>query len=63
MKNSELQDVNPLQNFNLENTEVYERNNMSDSVSISSKRHSKNLSNEDKDVVSKEIEHSINEIR
>ena len=62
MKNSELQDVNPLQNFNLENTEVYERNNMSDSVSISSKRHSKNLSNEDKDVVSKEIEHSINEI-
>ena len=62
MKNSELQDVNPLQNFNLENTEVYERNNMSDSVSISSKRHSKNLSNEDKDVVSKEIEHSINEV-
>ena len=43
MKNSELQDMNPLQNFNLENTEVYERNNMSDSVS-SSRRHSKNLS-------------------
>ena len=62
MKNSELQDVNPLQNFNLENTEVYERNNMSDSVNNSSKRHSKNLSHEDKEVVSKEIEHSINEV-
>ena len=61
MKNSELQDMNPLQNFNLENTEVYERNNMSDSVS-SSRRHSKNLSHADKEVVSKEIEHSINEV-
>ncbi|WP_370773170.1 DNA translocase FtsK 4TM domain-containing protein [Clostridium sp.] len=62
MKNSELQDVNPLQNFNLDNTEVYERNNMSDNVSSSSKRHSKNLSHEDKEVVNKEIEHSISEV-
>ena len=62
MKNSELQDVNPLQNFNLDNTEVYDRNSMIDSEITSSKKNSKKLSYEDKEVVSKEIEHSINEV-
>lgn len=62
MRNSELQDVSPLQNFNLDDTEVYNRNNIVDSEVNSHKKYSKNLSNEDKDVVSKEIEHSINEV-
>ncbi len=62
MKNSELQDVNPLQSFNLDNTEVYDRNSMIDSEITSSKKNSKKLSYEDKEVVSKEIEDSINEV-
>lgn len=62
MRNSELQDVNPLQNFNLDNTEVYTKNSTVDSEINNSKKNSKKLSHEDKDVVSKEIEHSINEV-
>ena len=60
MRNSELQDVNPLQNFNLDDSEVYTRNSTADSEINSSKKNSKKLSHEDKEVVSKEIEHSIN---
>ena len=60
MRNSELQDVNPLQNFNLEDTEVYTKNSTVDSEINTSKKNGKKLSHEDKDVVSKEIEHSIN---
>ena len=60
MRNSELQDVNPLQNFNLDDSEVYTRNSTVDSENNSSKKNSKKLSHEDKEVVSKEIEHSIN---
>lgn len=60
MRNSELQDVNPLQNFNLDDSEVYTRNSTVDSEINSSKKNSKKLSHEDKEVVSKEIEHSIN---
>lgn len=60
MRNSELQDVNPLQNFNLEDTEVYTKNSTVDSEINPSKKNGKKLSHEDKDVVSKEIEHSIN---
>ncbi|MBQ8999177.1 MAG: DNA translocase FtsK 4TM domain-containing protein [Clostridium sp.] len=60
MRNSELQDVNPLQNFNLDDSEVYNRNSTADSEINSSKKNSKKLSHEDKEVVSKEIEHSIN---
>lgn len=62
MRNSELQDVNPLQNFNLDDTEVYTKNSTVDSEINNSKKNSKKLSHEDKDVVSKEIEHSINEV-
>lgn len=62
MRNSELQDVNPLQNFNLDDTEVYARNSTPDSEINISKKNSKKLSHDDKEVVSKEIEHSINEI-
>ncbi|WP_297713645.1 DNA translocase FtsK [Clostridium sp.] len=62
MRNSELQDVNPLQNFNLDDTEDYTKNSTVDSEINTLKKNSKNLSHEDKDVVSKEIEHSINEI-
>lgn len=62
MRNSELQDVSPLQNFNLDDTEVYDRNSMADSEINSSKKNSKKLSHEDKEIVSKEIEHSINEV-
>ena len=60
MRNSELQDVNPLKNFNLEDTEVYTKNSTVDSEINTSKKNGKKLSHEDKDVVSKEIEHSIN---
>ena len=60
MRNSELQDVNLLQNFNLDDSEVYTRNSTADSEINSSKKNSKKLSHEDKEVVSKEIEHSIN---
>lgn len=60
MRNSELQDVNPLQNFNLDATEVYTKNSTVDSGINNLKNNSKKLSHEDKDVVSKEIEHSIN---
>lgn len=62
MRNSELQDVNPLQNFNLDDSEIYNRNSTVDSEINSSKKNSKKLSHEDKEVVSKEIEHSINGI-
>lgn len=62
MRNSELQDVNPLQNFNLDDTEVYTKNSTVNSEINNSKKNSKKLSHEDKDVVSKEIEHSINEV-
>lgn len=62
MRNSELQDVNPLQNFNLDDTEVYDRNSMTNSEINISKKDSKKLSHEDKEVVNKEIEHSINEV-
>ena len=60
MRNSELQDVNPLQNFNLDDTEIYTKNSTVDSEINTSKKNGKKLSYEDKDVVSKEIEHSIN---
>lgn len=62
MRNSELQDVNPLQNFNLDDSEIYNRNSTVDSEINSSKKNSKKISHEDKEVVSKEIEHSINGI-
>ena len=62
MRNSELQEVNPLQDFNLENTEVYSKDSFVENQSNNSKKHSKNLSHEDKEVLSKEIEHSINEV-
>ena len=62
MRNSELEDVNPLQNFNLDDTEVYDRNSMVNSEINNSKRNSKKLSHEVKEIVSKEIEYSINEV-
>ena len=62
MRNSELEDVNPLQNFNLDDTEVYDRNSMVNSEINNSKKNSKKLSHEVKEIVSKEIEYSINEV-
>ncbi len=62
MKNSELQDSNPLQDFNLENTEVYSKENFVENEKNNLKKHNKNLSHEDKEVLSKEIEHSINQV-
>lgn len=61
MKNSELQDVNPLQDFNLEKDYRSGNEKNKESEIGTSKRQNKNLSIEDKDVVSKEIEQSLNE--
>lgn len=61
MRNSELQDANPLQDFNLETDDVRGNEKVVESEVSTSKRQNKNLSHEDKDVVSKEIEQCLNE--
>ncbi|MEN8076243.1 DNA translocase FtsK 4TM domain-containing protein [Clostridioides difficile] len=61
MRNSELQDVNPLQDFDLEKEDVSYNEKVVESEMSVSKRQNKNLSHEDKDVVSKEIEQCLNE--
>lgn len=61
MRNSELQDVNPLQDFDLEKEDVSDNEKVVESEMSVSKRQNKNLSHEDKDVVSKEIEQCLNE--
>lgn len=61
MKNSELQDVSPLQDFNLEMDYRNGNEKIKENEVGSSKIQNKNLSLEDKNVVSKEIEQSLNE--
>lgn len=61
MRNSELQDKNPLQDFDLEKDYRNSNENIIESEVNTSKRQNKNLSVEDRDVVSKEIEQSLNE--
>ena len=61
MKNSELQESNPLQHFNLENTQEFNKYDI-EVEPLNSKKQTKKLSYEDTSVVSKEIEESISEV-
>ena len=61
MKSSESQDYNPLQDFNLENTQAFNKYDI-EVEPLNSKKQTKKLSYEDTSVVSKEIEESISEV-
>ena len=61
MKNSELQESNPLQHFNLENTQEFNKYDI-EVEPLNSKKQSKKLSYEDTSVVSKDIEESLSEV-
>ena len=61
MKSSESQDYNPLQDFNLENTQEFNKYDI-EVEPLNSKKQTKKLSYEDTSVVSKEIEESISEV-
>ena len=61
MKNSELQESNPLQHINLENTQEFNKYDI-EVEPLNSKKQTKKLSYEDTSVVSKEIEESISEV-
>ena len=61
MKSSESQDYNPLQHFNLENTQAFNKYDI-EVEPLNSKKQTKKLSYEDTSVVSKEIEESLSEV-
>ena len=64
MRNSELQDVNPLQDFDLDKDFSSEAGMQEEYIvakGSETKKINKNLSHDDKEVVSKEIEESLNE--
>ena len=64
MKNSELKDINPLQHFKIDGDFSNEDNQKEESFNIkvpNTEKINKKLSYEDKEVVTKEIEDSLNE--